>query len=77
MSNTRTSSNTFEAPCKGIPEVVSPHPDTVHEVPSLKLAEDEASGIVATFELSVKGEASVIIARSLYSVVDENCGWVQ
>ena len=77
MSITRTGSNTPETPSKDILELVSPHPDTVHEMPTLKLAVDAASGIVATFELSVKGEASVIIARSLYSVVDENCGWVQ
>ena len=56
---------------------MSPHPDTVHEMPVLKVAVEAASGIVATFELSVKGEESVMIARSLYIVVNENCGWIQ
>ena len=53
---------------------MSPHPDTVHEVPVLKVAVGAARGIVATFEFRVNGEASVIIARSLYIVLDENCG---
>ena len=57
-----------------LPELVPPHPDTVHEIPAANVALEAASGIVATYELSVNGVVSVMIARSLYSVVDEYCG---
>ena len=46
-------------------------------MPALKVAAEAASDIIDTFELSVKGEASVMIARSLYFVVELYCGWIQ
>ena len=70
-------SNMFEAEFSSIPATVSLHPDTVHEVPPLNVAVDAASGIVATFEFSVKGESSVMIERLLLCVSAEYTGWIQ
>lgn len=54
-----------------LPATVAPQPDAVQRRPSAKVAVDAGSAITATYALSVNGEVSSMMARSLDNVTFE------